>query len=94
MAKNKSLENPVIIEKKIAKQVIPEESEGSTDSEKATEEEVKSVCKKMKNKEVVEKEKPKPKRQLSEKQKAAFEKARKVLAEKNAIRKAEKEKEK
>ena len=36
-------------------------------------------------------EKPKPKRQLSDKQKAAFEKATKVLAEKNAIRKAEKE---
>ena len=31
---------------------------------------------------IVEEEKPKPKRQLSEKQKASFEKARKVLAKK------------
>ena len=80
MAKNKSLEKYVNIEKKIAQPVISEESEGSTDSE-SVEQEVFVKPKKVKEV-VVEDEKPKPKRQLSEKQKAAFEKARKVLAEK------------
>ena len=103
MAKNKSLEKPVKIEKKVAqpKIEVTQPEEESTESESASEEEEEIVISKKKVKSqnktsevIVEEEKPKPKRQLSEKQKAAFEKARKVLAENNAIRKAEKEKEK